>query len=306
MLTASPYKFILLTSIFFLFLGAYNIIISKVSLPEITLCNTLPYEDILYFITLLYFVLLLIIVCFSIFSHFYYYRDFYSIYFRPKTIFHYFLNSSFVILELQRAATKANPLNISTKMKNFHEIFFHEKVFSTLPKNHVYVSSIDFRGYDAYSFPRESYDSIKKGDLSSVSLYEYKRISFKPQAFFDDQFRTYSQPFENQNHPKVLGGFRPKAVDLVDIGFFKEEDFIKSQELIRLPKKVTLTDFSSDFIKLVMADKERILHQDTILTKECLDRLGIFLESYTSNTNMELAKDLNELISPGGPLYGLL
>ena len=288
MLTASPYKFILLTSIFFLFLGAYNIIISKVSLPEITLCNTLPYEDILYFITLLYFVLLLIIVCFSIFSHFYYYRDFYSIYFRPKTIFHYFLNSSFVILELQRAATKANPLNISTKMKNFHEIFFHEKVFSTLPKNHVYVSSIDFRGYDAYSFPRESYDSIKKGDLSSVSLYEYKRISFKPQAFFDDQFRTYSQPFENQNHPKVL------------------EDFIKSQELIRLPKKVTLTDFSSDFIKLVMADKERILHQDTILTKECLDRLGIFLESYTSNTNMELAKDLNELISPGGPLYGLL
>ena len=58
MLTASPYKFILLTSIFFLFLGAYNIIISKVSLPEITLCNTLPYEDILYFITLLLYCIL--------------------------------------------------------------------------------------------------------------------------------------------------------------------------------------------------------------------------------------------------------
>ena len=87
---------------------------------------------------------------------------------------------------------------------------------------------------------------------------------------------------------------------------FKEEGFIKSQELIRLPKKVTLTDFSSDFIKLVMADQNKVLHQDTILTKECLERLGIFLESYTSSTNMELAKDLNELISPGGPLYGLL
>ena len=309
MLTVSPYKFILLTSIFFLFLGAYNIIISKVSLPEITFCNILLCESMLYFVVLLYFSLLLIIVCFSIFSHFYYYKDFYTsttFYTKGRAIIYCLLQCSFVITDLQKAIIASKPLNIFPKLKHIHEMFFHEKVFSTLPKNHVYASSIDFRGYDAYSFPRESYDSIKKGDLSSVSLYEYKRISFKPQKFFDTQYRIYTQPFENQDHPKVLKGFRPKAVDLVDIGFFKEEGFIKSQELIRLPKKVTLTDFSSDFIKLVMADQNKVLHQDTILTKECLERLGIFLESYTSNTNMELAKDLNELISPGGPLYGLL
>ena len=141
MLTASPYKFILLTSIFFLFLGAYNIIISKVSLPEITFCNILLCESMLYFVVLLYFSLLLIIVCFSIFSHFYYYKDFYTsttFYTKGRAIIYCLLQCSFVITDLQKAIIASKPLNIFPKLKLIHEMFFHEKVFSTLPKTRLY------------------------------------------------------------------------------------------------------------------------------------------------------------------------
>ncbi len=93
---------------------------------------------------------------------------------------------------------------------------------------------------------------------------------------------------------------------IVLIGFFKSGHFLKAKASIIKPSNINFIDFSDDFKKLVMINNNRFLHKDTILSKDCSDRLNFFVESYILNENMELCQELDKLISPEGLLYGLL
>ena len=260
-------------------------------------------------ISIIYFGVLLLLSIFFILVYFIIYKDYFlncKTFIFLKRGISAFLQLSFVIIELQRKIIESKPFNIRAKLSRIHEVLFHEKVYSSLPKGSLYSASFSQRGYDAKSLHSKDLGSFVRGDITQLELYEFKKFSDKQQDFYNRVSHLYSDRSVNTDHSNTLQGFRPKGVKFIEVGFFEFKYFSKAESIIVKPKNINLIDFSKDFERLVLNKTTRSLHSDTILTKECLERLNIFIDSYTTGENKEFCELVLHLTSPGGSLHGLL
>ena len=261
------------------------------------------------FVSFIYFGVLFLLFIFFILVYFITYKDYFincKTFVFLKSWLSFFLHSSFVIIELQRKITEVKPFNIFSKLPHIHEILFHEKIYSGLPKGSLYTASFDKRGYDSKSLHSQDLGNFIKGDFSGLQLYEFKKVSNQSQKFYDKLSQVYSKDFKLSGYPNILEGFRPKGVKSVEVGFFEFKHFKKAESTIVKPENINFIDFSEDFDKLLINNKKGALDSNTVLTKECLERLNIFIDSYTTGENKEFCELVIKLTSPGGSLHGLL
>ena len=261
------------------------------------------------FVSFIYFGVLFLLSIFFIIVYFIKYKDYFTsckVFLFFKSRFDLFAHSSFVLVPLQELIYKSKVINIPAKLSHIHEILFHEKIYSGLPKGSLYTASFDKRGYDSKSLHSQDLGNFIKGDFSGLQLYEFKKVSNQSQKFYDKLSQVYSKDFKLSGYPNVLEGFRPKGVKSVEVGFFEFKHFKKAESTIVKPENINLVDFSEDFDKLLINNKKGALDSNTVLTKECLERLNIFIDSYTTGENKEFCELVIKLTSPGGSLHGLL
>ena len=228
--------------------------------------------------------------------------------YRPK----YSLNVC--ALALVNYFSKKAPASHITNLTNFRglpELIQHSRIGTELmdqnPKIYYHISA-PYQGYDALSFTEEEFFKVVcERDLSYLTLHEMKMVYGARNLKIENimkVWKEYSVP--KLEGPELNFGPRPNAVNSLELGAFREEDYITLLGL-DFPNaskpKIIAKDYSTVYEKLVCNPKHGRLNYGTVISEEEFDRLKHFY--YLLEKNEAMALFFNNLLE-NNPLFPLL
>jgi hypothetical protein len=194
--------------------------------------------------------------------------------------------------------------------KGLPELIQHARIGTELmdqnPKQYYHISA-PYQGYDALSFTEEEFFKVRFEKDSSCVTFHEKKFVFGARNL---KVENITNIVEKYSSPKLEGfgsnfGARPKAVNNVELGVFREGDYITLSES-NLPNKgeteVTIQDYSSVFEKLVWDYKRGCLKDGTIISDSEVERLEYFY--YLLEKNEKMCLIFNSVLE-NNPLFPL-
>lgn len=193
------------------------------------------------------------------------------------------LNFIFNLILLQEILRKAKGSNIKHLLGygDIHEALQHIEVFLKLKQKNIlniYYMAPPHQGYDASSFFYHDFELIQqRARVDLLTLYDYKMRTRSNLS--TTNLQSFVKDYSSLDLGENLQGCRPKALDYLEIGLWKTEDFTRMTRHhdVRLynQPKINFTNQASWFEEL---DRKECgsLTENTIISQQGLNKAQEF------------------------------